>query len=81
MGVGYWRWPADYQDTIRDGLEIWISGRKPSFQRAQRGEKDPITCAQVVAKLEKVRKRKYITPGKVSSLTDFFSVPKGADDI
>ena len=58
-----------------------IREKKPAFQRAESGEKDPVTRSQVVAKLEKVRKRKYIAPGKVSSLTDFFSVPKGADDI
>jgi hypothetical protein len=35
----------------------------------------------VVKKISKVRKRKYISTGYVSSLTDFFSVPKGANDI
>jgi hypothetical protein len=33
------------------------------------------------AKLSKVRDRRYITPGFVKSLTTFFSVPKGEDDI
>jgi hypothetical protein len=31
--------------------------------------------------LAKVRKRKYIAPGYVWSLTNFFSVPKGDQDI
>jgi hypothetical protein len=77
----YWRWPAEYRNTIRDGLEIWIRGPKPKFQRPQRPEKDPATRAKVVKKLATVRKRKYIAPGKVESLTDFFTVPKGEDDI
>ena len=33
------------------------------------------------AKLDKVRKRRYIAPGFVSSLTFFFAVPKGSEDI
>jgi hypothetical protein len=32
-------------------------------------------------KLDKVRKRRYIAPGFVFSLTSFFAVPKGSDDI
>lgn len=32
-------------------------------------------------KLDKVRKRRYIVPGFVSSLASFFAVPKGSDDI
>ena len=32
-------------------------------------------------KLNKVRDRRYIAPGPVTSLTSFFSVPKGDDDI
>ena len=35
----------------------------------------------MVEKLDAVRKRKYIAPGHVTSLTNFFSVPKGQDDI
>jgi hypothetical protein len=77
----YWRWPAEYRTTIRDGLEIWMCGPKPKYQKAQRPEKDRDTHAKVVKKLDKVRKRKYIAPGTVRSLTDFFNVPKGEDDI
>ena len=33
------------------------------------------------AKLDKVRKRRYIAPGFVSSLTSFFAVPKGSNEI
>jgi len=31
-------------------------------------------------KLDKVRRLKYIGPGRVDSLTSFFSVPKGKSD-
>jgi hypothetical protein len=77
----YWRWPPAYQDTIRDGLDIWFSGEKPRWRRAQRVEKDRDTLEKVVKKIAKVRKRKYIAPGHVWSLTDFFCVPKGDKDI
>jgi len=36
---------------------------------------------KVVQKLAKVRSHRYIAPGYVSSLTAFFAVPKGEDDI
>lgn len=77
----YWRWPREYQETIRDGLKIWFSGEKPAWKRAQRVEKDAATKKKVVDKISKVRKRKYIAPGFVASLTNFFSVPKGDRDI
>jgi hypothetical protein len=45
-------------------------------------EKDPETLEKVIGKISKVvRKRKYIAPGHVWSLTDFFCVPKGDPDI
>jgi hypothetical protein len=37
--------------------------------------------AQTMKKLKKVRARRYIAPGFVISLTAFFAVPKGDDDI
>jgi hypothetical protein len=35
----------------------------------------------VAKKLEKLRDRKYVVHGEVLSLTSFFAVPKGVDDI
>jgi hypothetical protein len=67
----YWRWPPEYRKTIRDGLEIWFSGSKPQWRRPQRVEKDEKVRSQVVKKISKVRKRRYISPGYVRSLTDF----------
>jgi hypothetical protein len=77
----YWRWPKEYQETIRDGLEIWFSGKKPAWKRPQRVEKDEKIRKKVVEKIATVRKRKYIAVGYVALLTDFFSVPKGDRDI
>jgi hypothetical protein len=44
-------------------------------------EKDEETKQKVIGKISQVRKRKYVLPGNVQSLTDFFSVPKGDSDI
>lgn len=35
----------------------------------------------MIDKLRKVRKRRYVEPGEVFSLTSFFAVPKGVEDI
>lgn len=35
----------------------------------------------MVKKLAKVRERRYVEPGEVTSLTSFFAVPKGTEDI
>jgi hypothetical protein len=72
---------VEYRDTIRDGLEIWFSGSKPKWRRPQRVERDQATLEKIIKKISKVRKRKYISVGHVWSLTDFFCVPKGNNDI
>jgi hypothetical protein len=77
----HWRWPSWYQTVIRGGLRVCFRGEKPRFRRAQRDEKDEKVKARVREKLDKVRKGRYITPGFAKSLTSFFSVPKGEDDV
>jgi hypothetical protein len=44
-------------------------------------EKDQDTWKAMRAKLEKVKTLRYIQPGTVTSLTFYFSVPKGETDI
>jgi hypothetical protein len=77
----HWRWPAFYQKVIRDGLEVHFVSQKPSFKRPQADTKCSKMREKMQAKLNKVRRRRYIAPGFVSSLTSFFAVPKGAEDI
>jgi hypothetical protein len=77
----YWRWPREYQETIQERLEIWFWGEKPRWRRAQWVEKDPETLKKVIGKISKVQKRKYIAPGHVWLLTDFFCGPKVDRDI
>ena len=77
----HWRWPAFYQRVIRDGLKVHFVSTKPQYKKPQKGTKDPATRAKIIKKLKKVRTRRYIAPGFVTSLTSFFAVPKGEDDI
>jgi hypothetical protein len=77
----YWRWPAWYQGVMRDGLKVHFQADPPRYKRAQRDSKDPVEKGLVIQKLKKVRERRYIAEGYVVSLTSFFPVEKGDDDI
>jgi hypothetical protein len=50
-----------------------------SISRSAGDEKDPVTKAQLVTKLQKARDRRYIAAGQVDLLTAFFAVKKGDD--
>jgi hypothetical protein len=67
--------------VIRDGLQVHFHSDPPKYWKSQQYISDPKVKAQVTAKIEKVRARGYISPGVVESLTAFFAVPKGDDDI
>ena len=77
----HWRWPEFFRERIQDGLKVHFQKPPPRYQRAQRDVLDPKIKEKVIEKLEKVRARRYIAPGYVVSLTAFFQVPKGDDDI
>ena len=78
----FWRWPKHYQKTIRDGLKIWMDKDKlPSYTEKQRPERDVMVRTRMRQKLMLVRNRRYIRRGRVDSLTSYFSVPKGEDDV
>ena len=78
----YWRWPKRYQKSIRDGTKLFVKREQlPRYFKRQMWPSDPKQKEQMAAKIGKVRDRGYILPGKVNSLTGFFAVPKGTDDI
>ncbi len=77
----FWRWNTEYQAIIRDGLPLWCTSTLPTSKTPQRQEPDPNLREAVQRKLIKVRNRKYLQPGLVKSLTSYFSVPKGENDI
>ena len=66
---------------IRDRIEVHFVSKKLEFKRPQAVSRCSETRAEMMTKLNKVGKRRYIAPGFVSSLTSFFAVPKGSDDI
>jgi hypothetical protein len=77
----YWRWPVRYQRVMRDGLKVHFQTEPARYKRAQRDSKDPVEKSLVIKKLKKVQERRYIAEGYVVSLTAFFPVEKGDDDI
>lgn len=66
---------------IRDGVPPWFKSRVPRWQVPQWSERDETKREAMKKKLEKVRRLGYIQPGRVDSLTSYFSVPKGESDI
>ena len=76
----FWRWPSDYQTPVRDGVSPWLKERLPRWLVPQRAEREDSAREAMKRKLDKVRRMRYLAPGRVESLTSFFSVPKGEND-
>jgi hypothetical protein len=77
----FWRWSRDHQSSAVLGYPSWVVGDLPRHRVPQRGEKTDEVKGMVRAKLHTVRTRRYVRPGRVESLTGYFSVPKGDSDI
>jgi hypothetical protein len=67
-------------EAARDGMKIFVQAPLPMKMSAAR-RLDPDKAVLLGPKLDKVRLRQYILPRPLESLTDFFDVPKGDDDI
>jgi hypothetical protein len=76
----FWRWPLDYQTVVRDGHPAWFTAPVVPWRRKQRAPA-PDRFAMIKDKLDTIRRKAYVTPGKVASLMSFFEVPKGDDDV
>jgi hypothetical protein len=77
----FWRWPADHIHSALYGYPSWIIGDLPSYKVPQCLERSADLRTQIASKLQTVRARRYITRGRVKSLTGYFSVPKSDSDI
>lgn len=80
----FWRWPPEYRKQVRDGVSVFIFNERklPKYRKRQQWPSDEEQAKKVEAKITKVRdNRGYLEPGFVESLTGFFAVPKGSDDI
>ncbi len=67
--------------SARDGYKCFVKGALPRFRWPQRQAPSDAVQAQLVSKLGIVRSMRYISQGEVISLTSFFTVPKGEDEI
>ena len=79
----FWRMPdLTWMTEMRDGVKPMWTGPPPRYRIPQRPNPDPISLNLEKKKIGKVRQRGYIAPRPgILSLTSFFSVPKGTDDI
>ena len=77
----FWRWHPEFQPFARDGVPIYVKGSLPSYRVPQRPVADAQMALKMATKIHKVVGRDYIGAGRVTSLTGFFGVPKGTDDI
>lgn len=77
----FWNWPAQYQESLRDGQPHFIVGEFGKFIKPQRAPKTERDGELVRDKVLPVRMRRYIEEGLVRSLTHYFYVAKGLEDI
>jgi hypothetical protein len=77
----FWRWPSSLRDLARDGFPPYISSVLPQYTRPQPVERDAQVRQKVATKLAVVHDKRYVCKGTVTSLTSYFSVPKGDQDI
>ena len=77
----FWRWQPEVKRDMRDGTPLFVKGKLPKFLRKQIISGDSRLKDKVKSKLTKVILRGYLALGAVLSLTSYFQVPKGDDDI
>jgi uncharacterized protein YcaQ len=77
----FWRWDPDYVATVRDGLRLWYKGSSPKHVSPQKDEPEPSKKEKIRLKLLKALARRYFEYEDVGSLTHFYAVAKGEEDI
>ena len=79
----FWRWSSsDQLADCRDGMPMYVQGNLSSLQYRRAQARPKVDKYELVqSKLMQVRTRRYICPGQVTSLTDYFDVPKGINDV
>ena len=76
----FWRW-GEFSNVARDGAKIHVQGELPRYVKPQKAPKKGLNLKLVKEKLSDVRSKGYIAKGEVKSITSFFDVPKGSNDI
>lgn len=78
----FWRWPKHARRDARDGSILpWKISPFPKYVLPQRYPKNAREKELVVTKISDPISKRYISSGFVESLSTFFHVPKGEDDI
>ena len=78
----FWRWPERYRKSVRDGTPLFIHPNLlPNYWKRQSWPSDQDQRSKLKHKVGVPWRRRYITRGYVKSLTGFFAVPKGENDI
>ena len=77
----FWRWPLHARTLVRDGHPPFFLSPPPRNVKPQRSEPDEGIRQQILQKIQKVIQKGYIAKGEVISLTSYFAVPKGTDDV
>jgi len=77
----FWRWPSYAKQLVLHGHPPWFTSSPLQYKVPQRSEPNAHLCSQMREKLGAPIFKAYIAKGKVLSLTSFFSVPKGEDDV
>jgi hypothetical protein len=77
----FWRWPGEQRLRARDGLPVHVTGTLPKYRVPQTPERDVGVKEAVKAKLHKFIVRGYLVDGTVTSLVNYFAVPKGDADV
>jgi hypothetical protein len=74
--------PSEFIKVACYGVEVFVARELPRNTAGTRLEEDErLLRAVILKKLTKVVVRRYVTVGLVLSLTNFFVVPKGKDNI
>jgi hypothetical protein len=78
----FWRWNgAEQVRAARDGMSIHVLGSLSRVRRGRATRFTPAVKILVASKVQTMVDRTYLEPGRVSSLLNYFAVPKGDSDI
>ncbi len=77
----WFTWPRSHWKWAREGQPHFLVGELPRFRKPQRPARTPEMMEKMKVKVNKVRRRRYIDTGEVTSLTHMFAVPKGSRDL
>ena len=82
-GLFYWRWHSELQQFAVKGIPPYITLRLPQSKRPTRKPNKQI-YPKLLEKIINFILRDYFVfpnPGSVKILIDYFTVPKGSDDV